>query len=312
MRIQNKPTLPKIGVIGKVKVGETRTKNGKPYPVALDYFRFTSDQESRVSRMAELLGEKPTRIPLTFPTGENDVVCDHRYELRDGSGQLVIYGDGCQFYESKPDGFLRLPEMNVEKGLAYMEAQAKKTGFAWSERLFLRFLILGCKELGLWEFSSMGKETSIGQIVAAFDTVKEMAGRVTGVPFWLTVQKHKSNRANANRVYPVVNLICDLSPEMTEAVLNAGDSVKGLITPEKLQLAAPKMQSGFEPIEDEPTEEAEVIEESILDQVKASLSGLNSIQIKAFYERDKALYNSDPQVKAYIWEQYQKAQENES
>ena len=307
MRIQNKPNLPKIGVIGKVKVGETRTKNGKPYPVALDYFRFTSDQESRVSRMAELLGEKPTRIPLTFPTGENDVVCDHRYELRDGSGQLVVYGDGCQFYESKPEGFLKLPEMDVEGGGAYMDAQAKKTGFTWSERLFLRFLILGCKELGLWEFSSMGKETSIGQIVAAFDTVKEMAGRVTGVPFWLTVQKHKSNRANANRVYPVVNLVCDLSPEMIEAVAGAGDSVKGLITPEKLQLAAPqKVEPGPE------VEEVQAEEITLLDQVKASLSGLNSVQIKKFYEADKPLYNSDAKVKKYIWEQYQKAQENES
>lgn len=239
MRIQNRNAAASLGILGKVKIGDkAKNQNGKEYPVSLDYFRFTSNEEMRIKRMAEMFGEKPTKLPITFHADDANVCCVQRYEIRDSGGKLVAYGDGVNFWESHKDGFIQKPTMTVQQGEAYMKQVAGNTKAEWQETLTLRFMVLQYPELGLWEFSTKGKDTSIGQIISAFDTVMERAGRVKGIPFWLTVEKHKSNRANANRQYPVANLVCDLSPEMVETVYSLGDNIRGLITPEKLNVSA--------------------------------------------------------------------------
>jgi len=274
MRIKNRNTAPVLGILGKVKVGDKATnQNGKEYPVSLDYFRFKSNEAMRVKRMDEMFGEKPTKIPVTFHCDDPDQVCIQRYEIRDSAGKLVAYGDGVNFWESHKEGFLQKPELTVQQGEKYMAELAKQTKTEWSETLTLRFMVLQYPELGLWEFTTKGKDTSIGQIIAAFDTVLESAGRVKGIPFWLTVEKHKSNRANANRQYPVVNLVCDLSPEMVETVAALGDGVRGLITPAKLQAGHSgqplSISAGSGTKEDIDFEEADVIEEDEPGQIVA-------------------------------------------
>lgn len=241
MRIVTKSNTNLFGILGKVKVGElAETQNGKQYPTSLDYFRFTSNEEMRVKRMQDMFGDKPTKLPITFHCNDTDSVCVQRYEIRDSAGKLVAYGNGVNFWESQKDGFVEKAQLTPEQGERYMAALAANVKTKWSETLTLRFMVLQYPELGLWEFTTKGKDTSIGQIIAAFDAVQEMAGRVKGIPFWLTVEKHKSNRANANRQYPVVNLVCDLSPEMVETVSTIGSGIKGLITPEKIQNALPE------------------------------------------------------------------------
>lgn len=246
-----------LGVLGKVKVGMLNSnKSGKSYPTSIDYFRFTSGQESRVKRMTDMFGDKPTRIPITFHTDDTDVVCDQRYEIRDGAGKLICHGDGIIFHESHPSGFIEKDMGDKKSGEAYMAKLASNTGSKWEEVLILRFMVMKYTELGLWEFRTKGKETSIGQIISAFDTVMDQAGRVKGIPFWLTVEKHKSNRAGANRQYPVVNLVCDLSPEMVETVGLIGAGIKGLVTPEKLQSLPPSKTE--EEVEFEEVEQVKV------------------------------------------------------
>jgi len=234
MRIK-KDTTPKnqLGVLGKVKVGaKAKNANGKEYPTSLDHFRFTSKQVSRVERIKALLGDKPTSIPITFHSNEINEVCSQRYEIRDKGGRLVAYGDGAtDFMESTAKGW---DACNKER----FKALTAVNGNTWKEILILKFVILGYPEIGVWELRTGGKDTSIQQITSTFDLVLEQAGRVTMIPFNLTVQKSKSNRANVNRQYTVINLIPDSGLEKLNKIKELGDGLSGLLTADAIEQAA--------------------------------------------------------------------------
>lgn len=240
MRIKRDNQRLTLGILGKVKTGDTFTKNERKLPKSLDHFRFTSDHAHRVDKAIEIFGNQPQSLPITFHSDNDNDVCSQRFELRNNSGQLVAYGDGEQYFLSTKDGF-QLQDRSAMKGLT-TKYSTEKYKAEWNEVLILRFIILTYPELGLWEYRTKGKDTSIPQIIGMFDTVKGFAGTVIKVPFRLNVSKHKSNRANANRQYPIVSLTCDLSMEMQELVGLHGDQIQGLITPDKIaQIETPKL-----------------------------------------------------------------------
>lgn len=240
-----------LGVLGKIKTGIKKKNGNKEYPASTDYFVFTSNVPKRVQDLKMLLGDKPTTIPVTFHSDNIDDVCSQFFELRNSAGQLLAKGDGENFKQSIAKGWI-----DITKDQAYkLPAKISSNDFkaAWVETLVLKVIILGYPELGCWEYRTKAKETSIPQIISSFDTVLENAGRVKMIPFILTVHKHKSNRAEAKRVYPVVNLVFNMSTEMMESINQLGEGVSGLLTAEKInsikQIEAPK----------EEIEEAEII-----------------------------------------------------
>ena len=240
MRIKRKENTGfTLGRLGKIKAGK---KNDKGLPTSTDYFVFTSNQSSRLALIDADFGDKPTSLPVTFHTDDYNSVCSERFEIRNSSGQLVAYGDGENFYKSEKDGYIDISKEEAGKLPSQLSAGGKSC--KWDEVLILNVIILGFPELGTWEFRTKGKETSITQIRDSFDATLKHFGRVTMMPFRLTIHKVKSNRANANRRYPVVNLTCDLSIDMSEKVLSMGSSIQGLLTQEKLEnkksIKAPK------------------------------------------------------------------------
>jgi hypothetical protein len=237
MRIVRNETKPySLPVIGKVKTGMKDANN--EYPISLDYFRFDSQVKKRESQMKSLFGDKPSELPITFHSNSIDEVCSERLELRNSSGQLVAYGDGEVFYRSVEKGFEKEDSRiyGTEKYMSGLSAKSSTSKYKaeWHEVLILRFIILGCTELGVWEYRTKAKETTIHQITSMFDMCLSNFGRVVMLPFNLTVKKHKSNRANSKNTYPVVNLICDLDIIMAEKVLNHGEAMTGLLTAEKI------------------------------------------------------------------------------
>lgn len=257
--------------LGKIKIGEKLRKKGANgetivYPSSTDYFVFTSDVGRRIQRVQDLLMKIPENaeagkivvIPCTFASNDESDTCSQFLELRDKNGQIVAKGDGETFYESTSKGYeMFTPEEPAEYMASILD---KNKGSNWRECLVLRVVILGFEELGTWEFRTYGAETTIPSIVATYDGIKELAGRVRGIPFRLTVTKQKSNRANTNRQYPVVNLFCDFSPEGLDRIRDLGGQLTGLITPAKLDHIEPA-QLGPASIPDLDTVDAEIIEE---------------------------------------------------
>jgi hypothetical protein len=258
MRIQtNNPPPVQFGRLGKIKVGKTvLSESGQKIPSSTDYFIFTSDVPRRVAKIESLLMSLPENkaagkiivIPCTFPSNDDNVVCSQFLELRDTAGRVVAVGDGVEFRRSTADGWVI--ETGGKEYMAKLQAATPKG--IWKECLLLRVFILGFDELGVWEFRSYGDDTTIPGIVSTFDSIKELAGRVRGIPFRLVVQKHSSNRAGVARQYPVVNLFCDFSPEGLDRIQSLGQNISGLITPEKLALPSPQVLAIGPEIFDEP------------------------------------------------------------
>lgn len=220
--------LPEIGRlhIGKKQMGQ----NGREYPVSVDYF---IPAGKYAGMFTQALGEKPQTIQVIFPDDDPAKVCNERYEFRDDKGALVARGDGRTF--EIWDGKHYAP-YSVDSYPDIMEQIAKnnptKRGAEnWDIVLTLRFIVPAVRGIvGVWQFSTKGKASSIRNIRESFDGVQMMRGTVTQTVFDLSVQFAKSNKPNTNSRYPVVSLVAnDTRLAEIQKMLQPTDSTKNLL-----------------------------------------------------------------------------------
>ena len=223
--------LPEIGRlhIGKKQMGQ----NGKEYPVSVDYF---IPSGKYAGMFTQALGEKPQTIQVIFPDDSPEKVCNERYEFRDDKGALVAKGDGRTF--EIWDGKKYVP-YSIDAYPDIMDQIAKnnptKRGAEnWDIVLTLRFIVPAVRGIvGVWQFSTKGKASSIRNIRESFDGVQMMRGTVTQTVFDLSVQFAKSNKPNTNSRYPVVSLVAnDTRLSEIQKMLQPTDSTKNLLLPE--------------------------------------------------------------------------------
>lgn len=223
--------LPEIGRlhIGKKQMGQ----NGKEYPVSVDYF---IPAGKYAGLFTKALGEKPSIIQVVFPSDDAAKVCNERFEYRDNSGALVARGDG-QVFEIW-DGKKYAP-YSVDKFPDIMDQITAKNPTRrgaenWDIVLTMRVVIPAVRGVvGVWQFSTKGKASSVRNIRESFDGVQMMRGTVTGTVFDLSVQFAKSNKPGDNSRYPVVSLVANDNriAEIQEAI--AQKQNLSLLLPEK-------------------------------------------------------------------------------
>ena len=199
--------LPEIGRlhIGKKQMGQ----NGKEYPVSVDYF---IPSGKYAGMFTQALGDKPQTIQVIFPDDSTEKVCNERYEYRDDKGALVARGDGHTFeiWDGKkyaPYSVDVYPDImtQIEKN-----NPTRRGADNWDIVLTLRFIIPSVRGIvGVWQFSTKGRASSIKNIRESFDGVKMMRGTVTQTVFDLSVQFAKSNKPGVSSRYPVVSLIAN-------------------------------------------------------------------------------------------------------
>lgn len=214
----------KIPIVGKIKVG---IKNEKGYPQSLDYFICDSKYQKF---FLDAYGEKPDSIQVCFISNNFSDSCDERYECRDKDGRLAGYGDGEKSF--------------IFDGKNYVEETDKKklaVAGKWETILTIKFVIPKIKSIfGLFTFSTKGDKSSLPQIRDTFDTVLDQAGTVINLPFDLVVKKVKSQKPGTKHLFPVVNLIPNISKANLELVhnyLQQGNDIKklGLLDESKIQ-----------------------------------------------------------------------------
>ena len=199
--------LPEIGRlhIGKKQAGQ----NGREYPVSVDYF-IPSGKYAGMFTAA--LGERPQTIQVIFPDDSPEKVCNERYEYRDDKGALVARGDGRVFeiWDGK-----RYAPYSVDQYPDIMEQvtaknPTKRGADNWDVALTLRFIVPAVRGVvGVWQFSTKGRASSIKNIRNSFDGVQMMRGTVCQTVFDLSVQFAKSNKPGVNSRYPVVTLVAN-------------------------------------------------------------------------------------------------------
>lgn len=214
----NKVHLP---IIGKIKLGEkVKNASGTLYPTSLDYFK--ADPLGRYAEtFHRLLGEKPTKLRISFISDDYKDVCDERWECWDNGkvrGFKYGFGDGNVF--SVYSGAL---QRYVEYKADDPELKKHSEGFKWKSTLTLRFVVLDIPGvMGVWQLTTRGSKSSIPDIINTFDTVLDQAGTIRGLPFDLVVQKVSGRSLGLDggiqtTNFPVVTLV----PNFTEANIMA-------------------------------------------------------------------------------------------
>lgn len=220
--------LPEIGRlhIGKKQIGQ----NGKEYPVSVDYFISAGKY---AGMFTQALGEKPQTIQVIFPDDNPEIVCNERFEYRDDKGALVARGDGRVFeiwdgkkyapysIEQYPDIMDQITNRNP----------TKRGAENWDVSLTLRFIVPAVRGVvGVWQFSTKGRASSVQNIRNSFDSVQLMRGTVTQTVFDLSVQFAKSNKPGVNSRYPVVSLVAnDTRIEEIRKMIAPESSTKNLL-----------------------------------------------------------------------------------
>lgn len=238
--------LPALGKVGNISIGKKdKNASGKEYPVSLDHFLFRSDYKKHVDDAVAIYGESPNSLDIFFYSDSPGECCSQRLELRDSGGRMVAYGDGETFFRSTKDKGMVEERISDYPNANYMAALAAKHSSEWTEVLIMRFILAKTPNIGYWEFRTKGKDTTIPQILGTFDSILAQFGTVSRIPFSLLVKKHKSNRSEVSRNYPVVSLILNLSPEAMDRVRSIGAGIQGFLTEDKLLSAPPLLDSGF-------------------------------------------------------------------
>lgn len=224
--------ISRLPLIGNIRIGEKRkTGGGKEYPVSLEYFKATGDY---ASKFYEVYEEKPTKIQIVFISDEDFQSCYEEWDGRDKEGRRAGYGDGETYWLY--DGKDYKPTTDTKEVKEY----SQKNGIKWKPILTLHFIIPKIKGVfGCWKFTTSGDKSSMIAIREMYDEIKSQAGTVVNVPFDLTVKKVKSNKPGEKSVFPVVNLVPNISSENMETLrgfLNEGMNIKklGMLTEEKL------------------------------------------------------------------------------
>lgn len=231
---QDGASILELPEIGRLHIGKKQmSQGGKEYPVSTDYF-IPSGKYAELFTKA--LGEKPSTIQIIFPDDNPQKVCNERYEFRDDKGALVARGDGRVFeiWDGKkyaPYSVEKYPDI-----MAQIAAKnpTKRGADNWDVVLTLRFIVPAVRGVvGVWQFSTKGKASSIRNIRESFDGVQMIRGTVTQTVFDLSVQFAKSNKPNTNSRYPVVSLVAnDNRVNDIRAMLTPENSTRNLLLPE--------------------------------------------------------------------------------
>ncbi len=216
--------------IGRLHIG---MKNERGLPQSIDWFRPTGKY---AGLFTQALGDKPQTITVIFPSDNPEIVCNERFEYRDDKGALVARGDGRIF--EVWNGKIYAPYSTLEYPNIMDQITAKnptkKGPDNWDVVLTLRFIVPAVRGVvGVWQFSTKGKASSVKNIRESFDAVQMIRGTVTQTAFDLSVQFAKSNKPGVSSRYPVVSLVAnDTRIEEIQKALTPTENLS-LLLPDK-------------------------------------------------------------------------------
>lgn len=238
-RIKREVKKEKIAIIGNIKVGR---KKDNGLPESLDYFIADSKYKAHFDRE---FPEKPRSIEIVFLSDNIEDVCFERYEIRQGA-KLFGYGNGFDFFvwdektiDPVTGQFGAYAHKTIENDPDIKEKVAKQVDGKWDEVLTMRFLIPRIKGIwGVWQLSTKGAQSSIPEIIGVFDAIQQRAGTVKNLAFDLSVKKVKSQKPGTKSLFPVLQLVPNLSHENLQKVhdfLDNGIEFRGILTEEAIE-----------------------------------------------------------------------------
>ena len=209
-------------IAGYIRVGEM-SENGKPKTNG--YFRMADTADEYINHFEYIYGDKPTMIPVYFPTDNLDIIRIHQFEWWKDKREYG-YGDGVQFMVySEP----HKEKVLCEKGSPLFLTLDPKN---WKEQLQIRFKIPNFPAEGFFVLKTGGAETSIPNIKKSMDFIHRSFGFIENMLFHLIVEMGKSKMPGSTRKFPVVKLRSAYTPEQIMKIQEA--LVRGLLKREEI------------------------------------------------------------------------------
>ena len=215
------PRLGKIHLGIKVKNEET----GVEYPRAVDYF--VCPEEVR-----EVYGETPRALPIILPVEDPEKFASQYYRAFNRSRGLVCMGDGNQAdrtIDTETGTMATAKTMTITRKTITCEGSncpdylAKKC----KETMFLQFILPEIKGLGIWQIDT-GSINSILNINSTVEMLRQVYGRVAGIPLLLTLEPH-DGRAPDGKTKKVWVLHLKIESTMMDVLKQVTGGPSGLL-----------------------------------------------------------------------------------
>lgn len=187
-RLQNRQRLPRLG---KIRLGvQEHTAEGKPFPKEVAWFVVPDELKLKY-------GERPTALPIMFPTDDVEALLPTRYE-RYAGGLLIMECDGIQAIEIPKKGPelvypCKRPPGEPGKPTPACECRAEAKGR-------LNVIVLGGR-IGTYQVV-LGGEQRLADILSELEVFRRLFGSLTRInghpiPFTLTREESAAQIRNA-------------------------------------------------------------------------------------------------------------------
>lgn len=286
--LSNKRRLPRIG---KVRIGEKAVseKSGKEYPRAIDHFIFDAEDEQMNKVAEEVCGKDSKVINITFPFDDMDPfdnVFPQYYMCYKGSRGCVCKGDGIKAVEVREDGTL-----NDEKVCPCAKIDSKECRAVAS----LQFSIHNFPALGVWQLDT-GSKNSIININSALALTRQVVGRISGVPFRLSIEPQSATVDGKKKNVFVLHL---------RAVGVTGNEKKELVAEPVAAQLVEDTKAQATPAVEEFTSDIES-NSPALENVRTKPGCISEIEARMIFTKAKALRITESEVRMAMKKSYGK------
>jgi len=184
--------------LGKIKVGI----KGDNRPKSIDWFRGYGEYAKLFHKT---FGDKPTKLQVIFPYDDVEQIMNEMYRNYK-SGGLFCIGEGVNnddYPKQSKDGTLTVVDKKCP-----CESYTDNNEGDCKIGINMNVIVIGMPVTGVWaiETASFNTRTNIR---SALTLMKNLAGRIAGVPFWLSIEMTTSSISGSNRKFPVIQLVPD-------------------------------------------------------------------------------------------------------
>ncbi len=176
--------LPRLGKI-HLGIKKVSQKTGKEYPSATDYFVVPPE-------VMEVTGEKPTELPILFPTEYDEMFASQFYRAYSMTRGLTCRGDGetCRRMVDTHTGEMANRDSTDIEWKDGLECKGRECTYydkQCREVMNLQFLLPTVEGLGIWQIDT-SSINSIRNINSAIDLIRGVFGKIAMVPLLLTLE----------------------------------------------------------------------------------------------------------------------------
>lgn len=181
--------LPRLGVI-RLGLKAKSQSTGKEYPTETDYFVLTD-----APGVAKVYGEKPKEIEVMFPINDEEVIFPQALKMYGKTSGLKCHGNGetARYWDEG------------KKDWCDKTCPCEHQGKDCSIHGVLMFFIPSVTWGGIFQIRTSSL-ISIKDLNSALDMYKQMFGRISMIPFWITRKPTVMTKDGKSRTHYTLSL----------------------------------------------------------------------------------------------------------